>query len=56
MTAIKTMRQPVLAGLLMACSMSVYAQTWLADQKIRICENVISCNDDRHTELKNSEI
>lgn len=50
------MRQVFVGCLLLAISTSLTAQTWLADPKIRVCENVISCDDERHIELTPSEL
>ena len=35
---------------------SVSAQTWLIEPKIQVCENFISCDDERHIELTQSEL
>lgn len=50
------MRQVFVGCLLLAISTSLTAQTWLADPKIRVCENVVSCDDERHIELTPSEL
>lgn len=50
------MHQFFVGCLLLAISTSLTAQTWLADPKIRVCENVISCDDERHIELTPREL
>lgn len=48
---------PLFVGfLLLAISTSLTAQTWFADPKIRVCENVTSCDDERHIELAPIEL
>lgn len=49
--------RPYLVGcLLFLIGSSVSAQIWLAEPKIRVCENVISCDDERHIELAQIEL
>jgi hypothetical protein len=50
------MHQLFFGGLLLAIGMPLYAQTWLVDPKIRVCENLISCDDERHIELTQIEL
>ena len=50
------MYQVFVGCLLLTISTSLTAQTWLADPKIRVCENVISCDDERHIELTAGEL
>lgn len=50
------MHQVFVGCLLLASSTSLTAQTWLADPKIRVCENFIYCDDERHIELTPSEL
>lgn len=50
------MRHFLVVCLLISFQTSLLAQTWLVDPKIRVCENVISCDDERHIELAQSEL
>lgn len=50
------MRQIYICCLLLALGKPLSAQTWLVEPKIRVCENVISCDDERHIELTQKEL
>jgi hypothetical protein len=46
-----------ITAILALCPPSVvHAQKWLDEPKIRVCENVVTCDDEKHIDLTGEEI